>query len=353
MAQPLPGPRRLTRPSPSSRTPRSLPPTSSQSAASTSRTPATTTSLPRTVSRLRQPTPPLRRLRAPFALVCLLHADLAAAQPVESAEPEPTEAPTEPAAVEPPAQPAEEVNAGTADPDLAANTAVIARAGLEVDTVNAGPTGPVMLTRLEELGNLELRRAEILPRRAAEDPVVRVRVELRGEQGDTFAILSDVAVSGQSLPGSAREILCTLCTEGEAVERARGELLRLVPFVRARFRPANKPRPVEPPPPVVVPPPDRSLRTLGKAGIGLLAGGAVAVGAGLGLALADPPVDSNNPLRQINLKPAGYAVLGVGAAAIVTGAVLLVLDRRKVRRVAQVAPLIGPGSAGLLLVGRF
>lgn len=295
----------------------------------------------------------------PIALACLLHADLAAAQPVEPAKP--AEEPSEPAeptpeespAPEPtpaPAQPADEVNPGSATPDLEANTAVIARAGLEVDTVNAGPTGPVMLVRIEELGNLELRRAEILPRRAAEDPVLRVRVELRGEQGDTFAILSDVAVSGQSLAGSAREILCTLCTEGEAVERARGELLRLVPFVRARFRPANKPAE---PPPVVAPPPDRSLGTLGKASIGLFAGGALAFGTGLGLTLATPPVDPDNPLRQINLRPAGYAVLGVGAAAIVTGAVLLILDRRKVRRVAQIAPVIGPGSAGLLLMGRF
>ena len=48
-----------------------------------------------------------------------------------------------------------------------------------------------------------------------------------------------------------------------------------------------------------------------------------------------------------------YAMLGIGAAAIVSGAVLLALDRRKVRRVAHLAPMIQRGSAGLLLVGRF
>lgn len=315
--------------------------------------------------RLRKPTLPPGRTRTAIALVGLLYADLAAAQPGSeptnsptstppTREPTPAEptpaAPTEPTPGEP-AQNGEEVNAGSATPDLEANTAVIARAGLEVDTANAGPTGPIMLSRIEELGNLELRRAEILPRRAAEDPVMRIRVELRGEQGDTYAILTDVAVNGQSLAGSAREIVCSLCTEGEAVERARSELLRLVPFVRARFRPAAS-KPTEPPP-VIVPPPDKSLGTLGKAGIGLLAGGALAFGTGLGLTLANPPPDPDDPLRQINLRPAGFAVLGVGAAAVVSGAVLLILDRRKVRRVAQVAPMIGPGTAGLLLVGRF
>lgn len=306
--------------------------------------------------RLRPPPPFLVRVRPAIALVCLFHADLAAAQP--GSEPAPVDEPP-PAAPGPapapspapaPGQPGEEINPGSATPDLDANTAVIARAGLEVDTVNAGPTGPIMLTRIEELGNLELRRAEILPRRAAEDPVLRIRVELRGEQGDTYAILTDVAVSGESLAGSAREILCSLCTEGEAVERARSELLRLVPFVRARFRPASKP---SEPPPVVVPPPDTRLKTLGKAGVGLLAGGVLAFGTGLGLALARPPVDPDDPLRQLNLRPAGFAVLSVGAAAIVTGAVLLILDQRKARRVAQIAPVFGPGSAGLLLVGRF
>ena len=306
--------------------------------------------------RLRQPTPFL--VHPAIALVCLFHADLAAAQPGSESDPAGEPPPAAPAPAPSPApspapepgQPGEEINAGSATPDFEANTAVIARAGLEVDTVNAGPTGPIMLTRIEELGNLELRRAEILPRRAAEDPVLRIRVELRGEQGDTYAILTDVAVSGESLAGSAREILCSLCTEGEAVERARSELLRLVPFVRARFRPASKP---SEPPPVVVPPPDTRLKTLGKAGVGLLAGGALAFGTGLGLTLARPPVDPDDPLRQLNLRPAGFAVLSVGAAAIVTGAVLLILDQRKARRVAQIAPVFGPGSAGLLLVGRF
>lgn len=261
------------------------------------------------------------------------------------------EALAEPAAPDP-TQPADEIGPASEQADPDANVPVIARAGLEVDTVAAGAAGPVLMSRLEELGNLELRRAEILPRRTAEDPVIRVRFELRGEEGETYAILSDVAVRGEVLEGSPREILCSLCTEGEVVDRARSELLRLVPFVRARFR-AARPPPPPPEPTRPEPPPDTRLGARGKAGVGLLAGGTLAFGTGLGLVLARPRTDPDDPLRQINTRPVGYAVLGVGAAAIVSGAVLLILDRRKPPRVAQLAPLMHPGTAGLQLVGRF
>jgi hypothetical protein len=253
------------------------------------------------------------------------------------------------------AQDADEVGPSSDTSDGDGNVPVIARAGLEVDTTKAGPAGPVMLSRIEELGNLELRRAEILPRRAGDDPVIRVRVELRGDEGDTYAIFSEVDVRGKPLEGSPREVVCSLCTEGEAVERARSELLRLVPFVRARFRAARaKPTDVTPVDTQPQPPPrDTGLGKFGKAGVGLLAGGALVLGTGIGLAVAEPRPDKNDPLREVNTRPAGYGVLAVGAAAIITGAVLLIVDRRKARNVAQLAPMIQTGTAGLVLVGRF
>jgi hypothetical protein len=81
---------------------------------------------------------------------------------------------------------------------------------------------------------------------------------------------------------------------------------------------------------------------MGKAGVGLLAGGTVATAAGLGLSLAEEPADPNMPLNKITIHPAGYAILAVGAAALVTGAVLLVLDRRQAKRAVQVAPTAAP-----------
>ena len=109
-------------------------------------------------------------------------------------------APTRPTAD---TQEEDEIGAGSSDNDGDGNTPVIARAGLEIDTAKAGPSGPVMLSRLEELGNLELRRAEILPRRAGDDPVIHVKVEVRGEEGDTYAIFSEVRVRDKAVEGSA------------------------------------------------------------------------------------------------------------------------------------------------------
>ena len=315
-----------------------------------------------------------RRVTGTFACVLALAwtspvqaAPTAGATPAPTSVPAPTSSKAPPSSEAPPGaaapagpagdddtQPEDEIGASSDATDTDGNTPVIARAGLEVDTTAAGPAGPVMLSRIEELGNLELRRAEILPRRAGDDPVIRVRVELRGTEGDTYAIFSEVDVRGKPLEGSPREILCSLCTEGEAVERARSELLRLVPFVRARFRATAVKKPVEEPKPIVAPPPrDTGLGTYGKAGVGLLAGGALVFGTGIGLAVAQPRPDKQDPLREVNTRPVGYAVLGVGAAAIVTGAVLLILDRRKARNVAQLAPMIDAGTAGLLVVGRF
>lgn len=300
----------------------------------------------------RDPSRALTRIAA-LALCWTLGTQAQAMQAAPTATTTPAPAPApEPAAPASDETISEPRPTGAEDGSDTDNVAVIARAGLEVDTAAAGPNGPVMLTRLEELGNLELRRAEILPRRHGDDPVVHLRVELRSAEAEGYAIFSDVRVRGEVVEGSAREAQCPLCTESEAVERARGELVRLVPFVRARFRPVKK---ADPGPVLVAPPPkrDEGLGTLGKAGVGLVAGGAVVLGAGLGLAIADPPPNPNDPLLVRPTRPVGYALIGVGASAVISGAVLLILDRRKKRNVVQLAPLMQPGSAGLLLVGRF
>jgi hypothetical protein len=237
------------------------------------------------------------------------------------------------------------------DPGLSEADTLVVRAGLDIDTADAGPSGPVIVSRMEELGNLELRRAEILPGRLGNDPVIRIRVSLQPGASDVFVIHSDVAVRGETVEGSAHDVSCSLCTEGEVVERARGEIVRLVPYVRARFRAVDKP--IDKPKPEGPKPDPRALSNLGKAGIGLLAGGTLAFAAGLGLALSKPRADPDNPTNIIETQPAGYAVLAVGGAALVTGAVLLVLDRRKAKRNAQLAPLGAPGTAGLMLFGRF
>lgn len=234
---------------------------------------------------------------------------------------------------------------------------VVARASLEIDTTAAGPAGPIIHSRLDELGNRQLRRAEVLPGRGARDPWIKITVKAVAGDEPGFVIASVLYADGQPVAESAHEGECRLCTEGEAVERATAEVERLVPFVRdhaaARQKAAQeaaKPPPPEPQPDV---PEVRPLGTRGKVGIVLLALGGVGVGVGTGLALLEPRPDPEMPLNVINTKVPGFAVIGVGAALVVTGAVLLALDRRPPSRKTALAPAFGPAGAGLVLTGRF
>lgn len=295
-------------------------------------------------------------------------ASTASAAPATPAGPPPAPAdakqpqtPGDPAPADPLATPSDPNSASdtpapaakkTSEPVLSEADTLVARAGLDIDTAEAGPSGPIIVSRMEELGNYELRRAEILPSRLGTDPVIRIRVSLQPGASDVFLIRSDVAVRGESIEGSVHDVSCSLCTESEVVERARGEIVRLAPFVRSLFKKPDEPKPPDPKPEAPKPGP-APLTNMGKAGIGLLAGGTLATAAGLGLSLAKEPADANMPLNKITIHPAGYGILGVGVAALITGTVLLVLDRRKARRNVQLAPTAGAGSTGLVLLGRF
>lgn len=273
-------------------------------------------------------------------------------QPPNNGEP----APADPVATpgDPGSEPAAPTGPAAKQPTtLSEAETLVARAGLDIDTAQAGPSGPIIVSRMEELGNLELRRAEILPSRLGNDPVIRIRVALQEGTSDVFLIRAEVAIRGEQLEGSARDVTCSLCTESEVVERARGEIVRLVPYVRSQFKAPEKPPPVVEVKPAQPKPEPRGLATMGKAGVGLLAGGVVVTATGLGLSLAENPTDPNDATRSINIHPAGYAILAVGGAAIIAGAVLLGLDRRNAKRSVAIAPTGGPSSAGIVLIGRF
>lgn len=238
---------------------------------------------------------------------------------------------------------------------LAAPTELVVRAGLEIDATAAGAASPIIHARLDELGNRQLRRAEVLPGRDGRDPAIRITVrEVVGEEPG-YVIASALVVDGAVVPTSLHETDCRLCTEGEAVERATAEVERLVPFVRdhARAREEAAAPPPSSPPPVEAPPPPQGLGARGKAGIALVALGGVSLGAGVGLALRQPTPDPDLPRNVITTRPAGFALIGVGAAAVVVAAVLIALDRRQAPRRGAVAPAFGSGSAGLTITGSF
>ncbi|MEZ4449926.1 MAG: hypothetical protein R3B09_10645 [Nannocystaceae bacterium] len=273
------------------------------------------------------------------------------------ADAEPTAAPTAAStaapstAAEAPPRPVPAPVSGAAGPTSALGDAP-ARASLAVDTSAIGAQSPVLLRRIEELGDISLRRAEILPGRSTDDPVIAIRIRILDEGG--YAIESHLQVGATIVANTERTVLCTLCTEGETVERARTEVERLIPFVRgqaeARARAAEEAR-AKPPPtegPVAAPPPGLPTKT--KIGAAMTAVGIASLGVGIGLAARPSAPLPEMPLQVRDTKVPGYVLAGVGGALLVGGVGLLLAGRAEhnERRIQ-----LAPAGAGLLLSGRF
>ena len=105
------------------------------------------------------------------------------------------------------------------------------------------------------------------------------------------------------------------------------------------------------------PSPKAPLATMGKAGIGLLAGGVVVAGVGAGLLSQGRKLDEQDgqPLERTgrDYRPPGIAVLVSGGALIVAGAVMLGLDRKNAAKRKEALVRVLPGLNGMTIMGRF
>jgi len=210
------------------------------------------------------------------------------------------------------------------------------------------------MRRIEELGDIELRRAEILPSRSQRDPVLEISVHLLEAGG--YAIRSHLAIAGTVVANSKNEVLCSLCTEGETVERARIEVGRLVPFVRDQHRAQleamaksqQESKDLAPPPTAAKRSP--RLSNTAKVGVGLLAAGVVGVGIGVPLVVRAPKIKPDMPLETVQTQVPGYVLIGVGSALLITGAALVIAGQRRARK----QPLsLSPTFGGFILSSRF
>lgn len=240
----------------------------------------------------------------------------------------------------------------------------VRRASVEIDTSDVGEEGPVVKRRVRERTDVVLRAAGVLPARPeGGDPLVHVDIDpLQGEDpGYRFELW--ITRDGV-LVGERRRVECTLCTESEIVQRVETTVGEILEELDAPPEPADdapEPATAEPataePAPVAATPPDRPrapLAALGKGGVALLTLGIAGLGVGATLVALPPRVKLDDPLYETTTRPPGFVVLGVGAAAAISGVAMLVVDRRRAAaRSVALVPAAGVHGASLRLVGRF
>ena len=233
-------------------------------------------------------------------------------------------------------------------------------ASVEVEASALGSSGSIVRSRINERAGLAMHEAGILPARNREDATLRVKIDPAPDEQPGYVVEVWIERAGAT-EGERKQVDCSLCTETELVDSAVGGIEHALaaiepesPEPAAEDSPSVEPPPPEPTPPVEPPRDDakRPLGPKGKAGIGLLVGGTVLAATGIGLVIPEPEPLSDDPTSQRSFRPPGSVLLGVGAAALVTGAVLLGVDRSRSRRTTM-APAVGPRSAGIVIRGRF
>lgn len=224
-------------------------------------------------------------------------------------------------------------------------------AHVAVDTSAIGEAGPAIRRRVQERADVVLRRAGIMPGRGPQDPTISVVIrEVDGDEpGWAYAI---TITRAEQVTGANDPHTCPLCTETELVDAIEGRLATIAAELEG---PADDPAtagdptaaPTETTPPSRSPtdaPVDRGLRPSGKAGVALVVTGGLGLVTGLVLAVLPARPKSGDPTREVYTQPPGYALLGVGAATLVVGAVLLGLDRRRAKTRGHARVQLGRGG---------
>lgn len=213
------------------------------------------------------------------------------------------------------------------------------RASLEVDASALGEAGPAVAQRLTTRGERVLRDEDVLPGRGPDDALISIRVDtLPDAIGYRYAY--NVTRNGELVEGARGAAECRACSEAELAQQLDDALERLVD----RLQPEDAPE-AEPPPPVVEPetsptippPPGWNVGPMGGAGIVLTGVGGLALGLGVGLAVAEPVLLDGNAKRNSTVSVAGLAVAVAGVALTATGVALMLTDRSRSRRASSSA----------------
>lgn len=179
-------------------------------------------------------------------------------------------------------------------------------------------------------------RAVVEPGDGTDNPSVAVSVRwYEGAAGDIRVeyIVGGAAAADGSRPTPQSFVRrCETCDAAMLVAKVRAEIGRVL-------------RDVEPPPPAVAPapipvarptpPPRRApLSRIGWAGVGLSSVAVIPLAAGIALTLRGKQEVGRDTIRieYKNYRPAGLALLGTAAGLVVTGVILVAVDRARARR---------------------
>ena len=239
-------------------------------------------------------------------------------------------------------------------------SAAVIRTALRVGTTDYGGSriSASLVARVEAQGLQALRAAGFI---TAVNGEYLVDVVLAPQGDESYVTTIAVYRGDEELDGSRRRSKCELCLEDEVLVQIQGlvrdaaeridqhvnppALLVEAPAVEEPASPPTMSGEAAPPPPEIEEaPPRRGLGPAGRAGVGTLAAGGVALGAGVGLFVS-------GERRGADTQIPSFVLMGVGSLALVTGIGLLVVDREGRR--SQVAPAVSPQGAGLVWIGRF
>lgn len=189
----------------------------------------------------------------------------------------------------------------------------------------------------------------------------RINVLVVGEEAERQALTYTLVRPGQE-PLQLRQSECTRCGSDQVVALVRRdltELVRTLDTIAPVAAPASVPSPTvsqrentaaRP----TTEPRARALGRMGRAGVGTLVVGAIAAATGVGFVAVGKveKVRSDNELAvdRVDYRIPGAILLGVGAAAVITGVALLCVDQRRARhRRAGAQGWFGHGGGGVSL----
>jgi hypothetical protein len=186
---------------------------------------------------------------------------------------------------------------------------------------------------------------------------IAVTVSWNADDNHEIAVTVHTADGDRTPTGSPW--ICDTCQEAQIlamVAEATPAAIELLPTTASTTTgdPASTETPDNPDNPTD--PGRKPLGKLGKAGIGLLVGGTASLVGGVVLVavLGKRDERSGESVDTTDYRPGGAALIGVGAALVVTGAVLLGIDRKRAKsRTVSLAPSFGRHGGGLALTTHF